>query len=79
MVECYSGLYEEGEVDHINGPSSTHPFWSELIIISNFDLFKGQRVPGAECFYIDNRVKRDWQLRGRIANLYVYSYTARSR
>ena len=23
MVECYSGLYEEGEVEHINDP--THP------------------------------------------------------
>ena len=21
VVECYSGLYEEGEVEHINGPT----------------------------------------------------------
>ena len=33
MVECYSALYEEGEVEHINVP--THPL---LIIIIDIDM-----------------------------------------
>ena len=30
MVECYSGLYEEGKVEHINGASGV---WPSFLII----------------------------------------------
>ena len=43
MIACYLGLYEEGEVEHINGP--THPFSPQLI----YTWLAIKRLERSEC------------------------------
>ena len=47
MVECYSGLYEEGEVEHING------VWPSFLIIQLVCSNYGTKLHlmGGDCKY----------------------------
>ena len=41
MVECYSGLYEEGEVEHINGSHPPSPTTIDMptVIGNTYDSY----------------------------------------